>query len=297
MAITIPQLRAVDALARTGQFSRAAREIGVSQPTVSTQVQAFEAAAPMRVFHREGHTARVAPEAEALLARVRIALACFDEVEREMSDPERLTERRLSLGFSAHRLIMPILSTFVRRHTDIRVVTRGGPSADLADAVLRGDLDVAAISRPAPDPRFACHELVRCKIVIYGRRGHPLLQEGRIAIAGLDGEDMVLWNRLSGTRNVFDRLAETAGIAIHPVLEVATLDVAYAAAAVGIGLAVALEGEVLADDHIDVAVLDGVDTDIGHYLIALPEYTAHTAVSAFLAVARETPTGNAPAGL
>ncbi|ALN75415.1 LysR family transcriptional regulator [Aureimonas sp. AU20] len=86
MAISIPQLHGVEALARTGQFSRAAREIGVSDPTVSAQVQAFEAATPMRLFLRDGHSLRVAPEAEGLMAKIRIALSSFDEVEHDLTE-------------------------------------------------------------------------------------------------------------------------------------------------------------------------------------------------------------------
>lgn len=294
MAPTLPQLRAVDALARTGQFSRAAREIGISQPTVSAQVQAFEASAPFRIFHREGHSVRVATEAEPLIAKIRIALACLDEIDRDIRSDGMHAARRLSVGFSAHRLIMPMLSAFVRRHGEIRVVTRGGPSAELIEAVLKGDLDVAAVSRSAPDPRLACLELVRCRIVVYGQKGHPLLAGGAIRLADLDGQKMVLWNRLSGTRSLLDTLAHQAGIVLDPVLEVATLDVAYAAAAVGIGLAIAVEGEVVADEHIDVVVLDDAGSDIGHYLVTLPEYVGHSAVAAFLAIAAESPTGSVP---
>lgn len=292
MAPTLAQLRAVDALARTGQFSKAAREIGVSQPTVSAQVQAFEAGAPFRVFNREGHSVRVTADAEPLVAKIRVALACLDEVEREMRSEGAMSVRRLSLGFSAHRLIMPMLSTFVTRHPDIRIVTRGGPSAELMEAVSKGEIDVAAISRPMPDPRFACFELVRCRIVIYGRKGHPLLAAGDLALQDLDGQKMVLWNKLSGTRALLDTLAAESDVALDPVMEVATLDVAYAAAAVGIGLAIAVEGEVEADEHIDVAVLADAGATIGHYLVTLPEYAGHSAVAAFLAIAREGLSGS-----
>lgn len=295
MTITIPQLRAVEALARTGQFSRAAREIGVSQPTISAQVRAFELASPIRIFRRDGHSIEVAPEAEALLTKIRIALTCFDEVERSLGDGRGLSAHTLSIGFSAHRLIMPMLASFVRQHPDIRLVTRGGPSAELTEAVLKGDLDLASVSRPAPDPRLACFELARCRIVIYGRKGHPRLQTGRIALGDLDGEKMVLWNRLSGTRKLIDHLAEKARVTLDPAMEVATLDVAYAAAAAGIGLAVAVEGEVLADDDIDIAVMTDPASDIGHYLVTLPECVGHAAIAAFLKLAPQPAKSEGPA--
>ena len=50
---------------------------------------------------------------------------------------------------------MPILTAFVRQFPLLRLTTRGGPSFELADAVARGELDVAAISQVAPDSRFS----------------------------------------------------------------------------------------------------------------------------------------------
>ena len=67
----------------------------------------------------------------------------------------------------------------------------------------------------------------------------------------------------------------------------ATLDVAYAAAAAGIGLAISIEGEVRPDDHIDVVPLVEPELAIGHYLITLPECRDHAAIQAFFEVAKE----------
>ncbi|MDE1996594.1 MAG: hypothetical protein KGI75_29115, partial [Rhizobiaceae bacterium] len=169
----------------------------------------------------------------------------------------------------------------------LRLTTRGGPSLDLADAVVRGELDVAAISQVAPDSRFSSLRLHQSRVAIYGRKGDPLLANGKLTLADLDGRDMVLWNKASGTRTLFEDAAVKQGIRVKPVLEVATLDVAYAAAAAGIGLAVSIEGEVSPDDHIDVVPLVSPELAIGHYLVTLPECRDHAAVQAFFDVAQE----------
>ncbi|MQT12569.1 LysR substrate-binding domain-containing protein [Segnochrobactrum spirostomi] len=286
MPVTLSHLRAVEALARTGQFSRAAQLLGLSQPTISTQVQAFEAMSAVRVFIRDGHSVRIAPGAEALIGKIRIALRAVEEIERDISDTQQAGGGRISIGFSAHRLIMPVLSAFVGRFPHMQVVTRGGPSMELADAVHKGELDVAAISQVGDDPRFANHLLRRCRVIIYGQKGHPLLAKGSLSIGDLDNQNMILWNRASGTRTVVERLSHQAGITLRAVLEVATLDVAYAAAASGLGLAVAIQGEVLPDDDIDIAVVEDDGAEIGHYLVAQPETVHYAAIAAFLDIAK-----------
>jgi DNA-binding transcriptional LysR family regulator len=277
----------VEALARTGKFSRAAEDLGISQPSVSTQVQSFEELCRTRVFIRDGHNVRVAPSAMELIAKIRITLKCVQEVDRAITDTTSLNKGTISIGFSAHRLVMPILTAFVRQFPALRLTTRGGPSQELADAVARGELDVAAISQVAPDSRFSSLRLHQSRIAIYGRKGNPLLEKGKLTLADLDGQDMVLWNKASGTRTLFEDAAIKEGIKLRPVLEVATLDVAYAAAAAGIGLAVSIEGEVSPDDHIDVVPLVEPELAIGHYLITLPECRDHAAVQAFFDIAKD----------
>lgn len=284
---TLAQMRAVEALARTGRFSRAAEDLGVSQPTVSTQIQSFEELCQVRIFIRDGHTIRLAPGAAELIAKIRVALKCMDEVERSITDTSALKSGLLSVGFSAHRLIMPTLTAFVRKYPSLHLQTRGGPSLELTASVLKGDLDVAAVSLAAPDNRFASITLRQSRVAIYGMKGHRLLKKGKLKLSDLDGQDMVLWNSASGTRMVLEDAASKQGVRLKPVMEVATLDVAYAAAAAGVGLAISIEGEVRADEYIDVAAIVGPELAISHYLIALPDCRDHAAVRAFFDMARE----------
>lgn len=286
-SVTLAQMRAVEALARTGKFSRAAEDLGISQPSVSTQIQSFEELCRTRVFIRDGHNVSVAPSALDLIAKIRVTLKCLGEVDRVVADTTSLNTGTISIGFSAHRLVMPVLTAFVRQYPALRLTTRGGPSLELADAVLRGELDVATISQVAPDSRFASLLLHESRVAIYGRRGDPMLEKGRLTLADLDGRDMVLWNKSSGTRTLLEEAASKEGVRLKPVLEVATLDVAYAAAAAGIGLAISIEGEVRPDDHIDVVPLVEPELAIGHYLVTLPECRDHAAIQAFFEVAKD----------
>lgn len=287
MPATLAQMKAVEALSRTGKFSAAAEELGVSQPTVSAQVQAFEQLCARRVFQRNGHTIRIAPGAEELIAKIRVTLKCLDDVNATLEAESRLERGVLSLGFSAHRLIMSPLTAFVGRYPNLHVDTRGGPSMALLEDVLNGELDVAAISMTSPHPKLTCHELFRSRVVIYGRKGHPALQGDSVRLRQLNREKLVLWNQRSGTRAALDDAARRERVELNCVLEVATLDVAYAAAAANIGLACAIEGEVQSDANIDVVPLVEPEIAIAHYLVCLPECREHAAISAFFQVAAE----------
>ncbi|MFD1329035.1 LysR family transcriptional regulator [Mycoplana ramosa] len=286
MTITLAQLRAVDAVAREGQISRAAQSLGVSQPSISHQIQTFETTWNIRFFVRDGYSISVHPEAHSVLGRIRLLISLLEEIEQDLASQSSREAKTLHLGFSAHRLIMPALSEFVTRHPAVSVNTQGAPTFELLAALKRGELHLASVSLPAPPQGFHAVELARRRLILYGRPEHPLLQEQQIGIADLDGLPMVLWNQNSGSRRQFSAICAAAGVAPKTALEVNTLDVAYAAVAAGIGLGVAVEGEIAPDTHIVTAGLAAEGAEIGHYLLCLKGAELRPQVADFIHIAQ-----------
>ena len=283
--LTIAQIRAVEAVARLGSFTRAADDLGISQPAVSTQVRAVEDLCSQRLFIRSGGTVAVAPGAGAILARIRVALSGIEDLERQITGTASLAIGSLSLGFSVHRIIMPIMRRFVELHPSVALRARSASSDELIAAIDSGALDVAAVTWRDADPRYASLQISRRGFVIYGRKGHPLCRNGELNLRKLAGVPMVLWNRGSHTRQIFESEANRAGTAVLGALEVGSWDAAFAATAAGIGLGVALEGEVEPDQQVDVCRLVGGNFDAGQYLICLPEFRNFAAVAELFAIA------------
>lgn len=285
--LTIAQIRAVEAVARLGSFTRAADDLGVSQPAISTQVRAVEDLCSQRLFIRSGGSVDVATGAGPILARIRVALSGIDDLDRQLAGTASLATGSLSLGFSAHRMIMPIMRRFVELHPAVKLRARSGSSDELIAAIESGTLDVAAVTWRDADPRFATLLISRRGFVIYGRKGHPLCKNGELNLKKLAGVPLVLWNRGSHTRQIFESEANRSGTAIVCALEVGSWDAAFAATAAGIGLGVALEGEVEGDQQVDVCRLVGGNFDAGQYLICLPEARRFAAVSEIFSIAEK----------
>lgn len=283
--LSLAQIRAVEAVARLGSFTQASVELGVSQPTISMQVRAFEELCNRRIFVRTGGSVTIAPGSDGLMARVRIAVKSVTELDQQIAGQSELRAGTLSLGFSAHRIIMPIMRRFVDQHPGVALQARSGSSADLIGGIQSGALDIASVTLREVDRRFVCHLVSRKGFVVYGPRRHPLLQGRGLDIRRLDGVPMVLWNRGSHTRQVFEEEANRTGITLRCALEVGSWDAAFASIAAGIGLGIALDGEVEADERVSVAPLTGGTFDVGQFLICLPECRDFAAVDAFFQIA------------
>jgi LysR family transcriptional regulator, low CO2-responsive transcriptional regulator len=283
--LTIPQIRAVEAVARLQSFTRAGEALSLSQPTVSTQVRAVEELCSQRIFVRTGGAVTLSPGAHAILARIRVALKSIDDLESHLAGTASLDTGALALGFSAHRIIMPLMRQFVELYPQVALRARSASSTELIAGIESGTLDVAAVTWREVDKRFASHQIARRGFVVYGKKGHPLCRGPKLDIRKLAGVPMVLWNHGSHTRQVLEAEANRLGVAITCALEVGSWDAAFASTAAGIGLGVALEGEVEADEQVDVRPLIGGNFEVGQYLICLPEFRDFAAVSKLFVIA------------
>src|SRR4029077_4126195 len=112
------QLRYVVAVVRAGNFSRAAEQCHVSQPSLSQQILKLEEELGERLFDRMKREAKLTPYGEAFLLR---ALKILDEVDaarREACDAHRLLRGRLIVGVLptiAPYLLPEVLAEFAEK--------------------------------------------------------------------------------------------------------------------------------------------------------------------------------------
>lgn len=92
------QVRYVVAVARTGNFSRAAEQCHVAQPSISQQIQKLEDELGERLFDRTKRAARLTEHGEAFLLRATRILEEVDAVKREAKDAKDLLRGRLTVG-------------------------------------------------------------------------------------------------------------------------------------------------------------------------------------------------------
>lgn len=113
-------LMAFDALARTGSFTAAARDLSLTQGAVSRQVAGLEAQLGVTLIDRAGRGAALTQAGAAYAPRVRAALETLGQgaLEAMGHAPERGLKLAILPTFGT-RWLMPRISAFVRRHPEI----------------------------------------------------------------------------------------------------------------------------------------------------------------------------------
>lgn len=188
------QLRYVLAVAETGNFTRASARCNVAQPSLSQQIGKLERELGHRLFHRLGRRAVPTEAGAVFIERARRILLETENAAREIRDSPSL-ERTITIGAVptlAPYLLPSLLERCRRELPNIQVLTREGFRADLVEAVVRGDLDLAFVSLPLRDPRLSIETIFTEPLLLAASRDHPLATQPKVTAADLANQTFVM---------------------------------------------------------------------------------------------------------
>lgn len=189
------QLRYVVAVARTGNFSRAAEQCRVAQPSLSQQIQKLEDELGERLFDRLRREAKLTPHGEAFLRRAVKILEEVEAAKREALETNSLSRGTLKLGVLptiAPYLLRDVLPAFAEKYPGVETVVHEDTTAQLLKQLLAYDIDVALASRPIDDGRLEVRELFREELKLALPPNHPLTRKRAVSVADLQHEQLIV---------------------------------------------------------------------------------------------------------
>jgi DNA-binding transcriptional LysR family regulator len=236
------------AVAHHRSFTRAARALALSQPSVSNQVGALEREIGARLLEREPGGLRLTHEGEILLEHADAIAERFQLADAQIAAATHGPRSRLRIGAfptALAGLVPAAIARLRERNPDVKVsVDEGGD--DLAERVRTGELHLALgfedTARPHElSPDLDRHDLLRERFMVALPPGHRLAQRPAVRVADLRDDDWTVAVR----DGLIVRTCRAAGFT--PNLVSITRDQLAIRALVLRGLAVTLAPGLLAD--------------------------------------------------
>ncbi|BAH39595.1 MAG TPA: LysR family transcriptional regulator [Gemmatimonas aurantiaca] len=186
MDITL--LRAFLEVADAGAFSRAARRIGIAQPSLSLQIQRLEQQLGTTLFERHGRGVALTDVGKGLYPRAR-------RIVDDVRAAEEAVRREVAEGFGSITVgAIPTIAPYVlpaalerlqHRHPGARVVLREDYSAVLVDLLREGAIDVAIAALPYDFGTLPQDVLGSEMLLVAVPALHPAARAGKITVAQL----------------------------------------------------------------------------------------------------------------
>ncbi len=189
------QLRYAVAVARCGNFSRAAEQCHVSQPSLSQQIQKLEDELGERLFDRMKREARLTPHGESFLRRAVRILEEVDAARREATDARNLLRGTVTLGVLptiAPYLLPEVMAEFTEKYPGVEIVVQEDTTARLLKQTLAYEIDFALASHPIQDERLEVQELFAEELLLALPPGHPLTRKRTVGATDLEGERLIV---------------------------------------------------------------------------------------------------------
>jgi LysR family hydrogen peroxide-inducible transcriptional activator len=220
--LELQQLRYFRAVASTGNFTRAAEQQRISQPSLSEQIRKLEDELGVRLFERLGRSVRLTSFGEALLAEASVILQHVSGAEAAIAALQDGARGKVRVGAIPTILpffLAPRLAQFRDRHPEIEIALTEDLTRGLVERLQSGDLDVALAALPVKNPEIICSELFRERLALAVGRNHRLAKAPAVDLADVRDERMLLLKEGHCFRQDVLTVCTRARVELHSIFE------------------------------------------------------------------------------
>ncbi|WP_206446627.1 LysR family transcriptional regulator [Agrococcus sp. KRD186] len=243
----LDQLRSFEAVARIGNFTRAADELFVAQPSLSRQIGALEADLGAELLRRAPGGVTLTAAGEVLLPIARRMLGDARAAREQLDQLAGLRRGSVRLGAPPTlcvSLVTEVVAAYRSAHPGVELHITEGGSRFLVDALHEGALDLALVVTRGAQPPTPATELVPLlseELVVVSatdaqERGGT--EQGELALAQLARMPQVAFSRSYDLRIATDAAFADAGLTPTIAVEGAEMDAVLRFVERGIGVAV-----------------------------------------------------------
>lgn len=264
--LTLRQLHAILAVDRLHQINLAAREIGLTPPAVTLQIQQAEAMVGTALFERNSDGFRATDAGIAVIEAAR-------DIERRMATLKDdivairgagLGRLRLGAVSTAKYFVPSLMAGFAGERPGIEISLTIGNRAAIIEALSEQQIDVALMGRPSRKTPVETTLLGDHPLVIVAAPDHPLAGKSQISKQRIADEAFLVREPGSGTRISLELfLSDIPGRLDNLGTEFSSNETIKQAVMAGMGVAFISAHTIAMEVEFDrLAVLDVVDTPV-----------------------------------
>lgn len=238
----IQHIRYFLAVTRHQSFSKAARELFVTQPILSRCIRNLEQELGVALIIRSTKAFQLTDAGKTLAVHGSELLQQYDDLYRRIQDVVDSQTGEICISSPGVLLDMyfpKLVTEYRQRHPGIRITVQEKGSRSVVNDVLDGTADIGLVMLPLEDEEnLHIFPIVRDSIHVFVHRDHPFAKEDAIPISRLQGQDIITHSQSNTLYLTFLKMCHESGfspnIAFQSMMPRFIMDTLSYSACVGI---------------------------------------------------------------
>lgn len=238
--LTLRQLQVFESAARHLSFSRAAKELHLSQPGVSMQIKQLEGTVGRPLFEQMGKKLFLTEVGREVLRASQAIAQQMVDLEDTLHDLRGLKQGALTVGVvsTVSYFAIRLISQFRQEHPEVRITLNVVNRETLLEQLADNAVDLALMGQPPAGHDLESTPFMENPLVVIAPFSHPLAKQKHIPLERIAEEDFVARETGSGTRSATEAFFQSHGLALRAAMEMNKNEAIKQAVEAGLGLGV-----------------------------------------------------------
>ena len=181
------QLRYFLRIAEMSNFTRAAKDLGISQPALSRSIQRLEDELGQPVFERQAKQLSLTEAGTLLQGRAQQILSIIDDTKAEICDDGQSGRLRIgAIPTIAPYFLPDVLRQFSKEFPKANVIVQENTTDELLKSCAQGEIDLAILALPLPAKYLDIEELFTEELLLVLPADHPLVTKKKIRVEDIE---------------------------------------------------------------------------------------------------------------
>ncbi|RKG31020.1 LysR family transcriptional regulator [Acinetobacter guerrae] len=237
--MTLKQLKAFLALARTLNYANASAELHLSQSALSLSIKSLEEELGGKLFKRNTRRVEMTQEGKSLIPYARKLLANWEDMENDVKQRFKLNRGTLniaSMPFVTHAILPEVIQTFSNAHPNLSFSIHDIPNEKIIENVLDGIFELGICFQPILNEQLEFKALFDEDFLALIPKTHPLASKKTITWQELYANPFITLQHPSIVRYLLEQNASRLGLVLDLKVECHQISTFSSFVALGIGV-------------------------------------------------------------
>lgn len=215
--MTIRNLEIFTKVAVLGSMSSAAKNLYITQPSVSLAIAEIEKEYNVQLFDRIGNRLRLTPTGQQLLVYTSSIIQQYKTMELFLKDESHNAGIRIGATATiGHYIIAPVIEQLKKEIPGLKCEVTVASTGIIEDRLLKSELDIGFVEGDITEPTLVVKPVIEDELTIICSNRHRFYGQKSIHLQELEGESLILRELGSGTRTKVESILRENHISYLP---------------------------------------------------------------------------------